>query len=163
MIIADGHMTAASFPPQSDIGKAKFYITAYNTELGIVSPKVEVRGFQIWLWSKSFCPIGAFFLKKKQKNWAVFCWINYLTTLLHEIITKHVVSLLNSFWLEDNTKKKLRENYSDGLFFFLKCEVSVGEESKQKKVHFTSQRVKIFLHTNFDRWENTGTFNIKDL
>lgn len=47
MIIADGHMTAAPFPPQPDIRKAKFYITAYNTELGIVSLKVEVRGFQI--------------------------------------------------------------------------------------------------------------------
>lgn len=24
---------------------------------------------------------------------------------------------------------------------------------KAEKVHFTSQRVKVFLHTNFDRWE----------
>lgn len=47
MFIADGHMTAAPFPPQSDVRKAKFYITAYNTELGIVSLKVEVRGLQI--------------------------------------------------------------------------------------------------------------------
>lgn len=42
-----------------------------------------------------------------------------------------------------------------------------GDFQRQRKVHFTSQRVKNYtltiLHTNFNGWENTGTFNIKDL
>lgn len=163
MIITDGHMTTSSFPPLSDIWKARFYIMiAYNTELRIVWWVVGRRLF------KSHYDLNHFALKETQISCVLFSRVSYLiTALLHEIITKHVVSLLsllkwNQFFLSQDSSTQEKGLKRSTVIDFLKW---WGDRwgVKAEKVHFTSERVKIILHTNFNSWENTGTFNIKDL
>lgn len=139
------------------LGKTRFYIMiAYNTESGIVChveefTKMIMIGIILpWKhWNerdfvKSDHLLDHHCMKTSQSIWCLCSLCKWNIFILRQL---------------NNTIKRFEENYSDWL---LDDKVTV-KGFKAEKVHFTSQTVKIILCTNFNSWENTVTFNIKDL